>query len=118
MAIPDYQACMLPLLKLAGDRNDHALKDAVPTLADQFQLTDAERSEFLPSGQQRLFSQSSELGEHLFKEGRFTPLSSSRVLRYYRSRGKCSCAESVDHSPGIAPQFTLIVGRSRRLLRS
>ena len=55
MAIPDYQACMLPLLKLARDRNDHALKDAVPTLADQFRLTDAERSEFLPSGQQRLF---------------------------------------------------------------
>jgi restriction system protein len=55
MAIPDYQACMLPLLKLAGDRNDHALKDAVPTLADQFQLTDAERSELLPSGQQLLF---------------------------------------------------------------
>jgi hypothetical protein len=43
MAIPDYQACMLPLVKLARDRDDHALKDAVPTLADQFQLTDAEK---------------------------------------------------------------------------
>jgi hypothetical protein len=41
MAIPDYRACMLPLLKLAEDRNDHALKDAIPALAKQFQLTDA-----------------------------------------------------------------------------
>lgn len=55
MAIPDYQACMLPLLKLAGDRKDHALKDAVQTLADQLQLTDAERSELLASGQQLVF---------------------------------------------------------------
>jgi restriction system protein len=55
MAIPDYQARMLPLLKLAEDRNDHALKDAIPALAKQFQLTDAERNQLLPSGQQPLF---------------------------------------------------------------
>jgi restriction system protein len=48
MAIPDYQTCMLPLLGLAVDGAEHTLKDAVPALADVFQLTDAERTDLLP----------------------------------------------------------------------
>jgi len=55
MAIPDYQACMLPLLRLAGDGANHTLKEVLPTLADQFGLTEAERNELLPSGQENLF---------------------------------------------------------------
>ena len=55
MAIPDYQACMLHLLRFASDGAEHTLKDAVPALADTFQLTDTERSELLPSGQQAVF---------------------------------------------------------------
>jgi restriction endonuclease Mrr len=55
MAIPDYQTCMLHLLRLASDGAEHALKDAVPALTDIFQLTDAERTELLPSGQQAVF---------------------------------------------------------------
>ena len=27
--IPDYQTCMLPLLKYAGDNNEHKFSDAV-----------------------------------------------------------------------------------------
>jgi len=97
MAIPDYQACMLPLLKLAGDRNDHALKDAVPTLADQFQLTDAERSELLPSGQQLLFhNRVSWANTYLKKAGLLR--SPRRGFFAITDRGeKCSCAESVEH---------------------
>jgi restriction system protein len=55
MAIPDYQTCMLHLLRLASDGAEHTLKDAVPALADMFRLTDTERSELLPSGQQAVF---------------------------------------------------------------
>jgi restriction system protein len=55
MAIPDYQTCMLYLLRLASEGAEHTLKDAVPALADIFQLTDAERTELLPSGQQAVF---------------------------------------------------------------
>src|ERR1700680_3427055 len=55
MAIPDYQTCMLHLLRLASDGAEHTLKDAVPALADIFHLTDAERTELLPSGQQAVF---------------------------------------------------------------
>src|ERR1700736_5920225 len=56
MAIPDYQTCMLHLLRLASDDAEHTLKDAVPALADIFQLTDAERTELLQSGQQAIFN--------------------------------------------------------------
>jgi restriction system protein len=55
MAIPDYQTCMLHLLKLADDGQEHALKDAGSKRATTFQLTDAERIELLPSGQQPVF---------------------------------------------------------------
>lgn len=56
MSLPDYQACMLPLLRFAGDGEEHQLKDAVSALAGEFSLTDEERNEFLPSGQQPVFT--------------------------------------------------------------
>jgi restriction system protein len=55
MPIPDYQTCMLDLLRLTSDGAEHTLKDAVPALADIFQLTNTERTELLPSGQQAVF---------------------------------------------------------------
>ncbi len=52
MAIPDYETLMLPLLRLAADANGQEvpLPGAVGRLADQFNLTDEERQELLPSG--------------------------------------------------------------------
>jgi restriction system protein len=55
MAIPDYQSIMLPLLKFAGDRQEHSLRGTIEALADEFDLTDEERRELLPSGQQATF---------------------------------------------------------------
>jgi restriction system protein len=55
MAIPDYQTCMLPLLKYAKDGKEYSVRDAVEALASQFELTSAELSEMLPSGQQPVF---------------------------------------------------------------
>ena len=55
MPIPDYQSIMLPLLKLAGDRDEHSLSEAIETLAGQYHLSEAERSELLPSGRQPTF---------------------------------------------------------------
>lgn len=55
MAIPDYQSCMLPLLRYASDGQEHQLKDAAQKLAQDFNLTSEEVSEFLPSGQQPVF---------------------------------------------------------------
>ena len=56
MTIPDYQSIMLPLLKLASDGKQHTLQQAISYLADEFQLTEDERKEMLPSGTQKLFN--------------------------------------------------------------
>lgn len=52
MPIPDYQSCMLPLLRYASDASEHTLKEAVAALAAEFRLTEEEKREHLPSGQQ------------------------------------------------------------------
>lgn len=56
MAIPDFQAIMLPLLDFAADGSEHSMLDARTALAGMFGLTEAERQELLPSGQQTCFS--------------------------------------------------------------
>ena len=55
MAIPDYQAIMLPLLRFAGDGDEHSLREAIESLAEEFKLSDEQRRELLPSGQQEVF---------------------------------------------------------------
>lgn len=55
MPIPDYQMLMLPLLTIAADGQTHSKRDTVSALAEQFGLTDEERKELLPSGNQELF---------------------------------------------------------------
>jgi restriction system protein len=52
MPIPDYQSCMMPLLRFAADGAEHLFKDAVEAIASEFRLTEDERGEYLPSGQQ------------------------------------------------------------------
>lgn len=56
MPIPDFQSLMLPLLRLAGDRQEHAFRAAVDVLAEQFSLTEQERHEPIPSGRQPVFT--------------------------------------------------------------
>jgi len=55
MAIPDYQTIILPLLKFYSDNQEHSFRDAVEEMAKEFKLTDQERKELLPSGQQEIF---------------------------------------------------------------
>ncbi len=55
MAIPDYQTCMLPLLKYHADGQEHTNRDSIDTLSNEFKLTDEERRMMLPSGVQGLF---------------------------------------------------------------
>jgi restriction system protein len=43
---------MLPLLKLTGNRQEWAVRDLTNAVSDELQLTDEERSQRLPSGQQ------------------------------------------------------------------
>jgi restriction system protein len=54
MAIPNYEACMLPLLRVVQDGCEWAMKDITAKLSDHFNLTDREREEMLPSGNTRV----------------------------------------------------------------
>lgn len=56
MVIPDYQSVMLPLLKYAGDGKEYRIREAVEQLAEEFKLSEEERKELLPSGQQAVFN--------------------------------------------------------------
>jgi len=55
MAIPDFQSIMLPLLKFAGDKNEHSLREAIDYHADDFGLSESEKRDRLPSGLQATF---------------------------------------------------------------
>ncbi|MFH7027768.1 MAG: restriction endonuclease [Heteroscytonema crispum UTEX LB 1556] len=55
MAIPDFQKIMLPLLQYASNGQERSLREAIEALADKFNLSDEERKELLPSGQQAIF---------------------------------------------------------------
>lgn len=55
MAIPDFQTLMLPTLR-AAEGGEIKASDAVDQLADALALTEAERSELLPSGRQARFA--------------------------------------------------------------
>ena len=56
MSIPDYQALMLPVLKFAGDRKEHSLREMTDKLARELRLTESERKVLLPSGRETTFS--------------------------------------------------------------
>jgi restriction system protein len=55
MAIPDFQSLMLPLLTIISDGQEHTRPEVHDTLAQQFNLSEADKSELLPSGRQARF---------------------------------------------------------------
>ena len=55
MPIPDFQSLMRPLLEAHADGKEHLNRDLVAQLGEQFDLTEEERREMLPSGGARLF---------------------------------------------------------------
>jgi restriction system protein len=56
MPIPDFQSLMLPIMTVAADGVDHTASDLRDRIAESLGLTDAERKEPLPSGQQPIFA--------------------------------------------------------------
>ena len=55
MAIPDYQALMLPVLRRAA-AGETRVADVATAIADELGLSEAEREELLPSGRQRVLN--------------------------------------------------------------
>jgi hypothetical protein len=69
MAVPDFQTLMLPLLKLAGDGQQHTFAEAVERLAEEFQLSDDDRAQLLKSGQTRMYNRVGWTSTYLKKAG-------------------------------------------------
>ncbi len=55
MAVPDFQTLMLPLLSHVADGNEHTIAGSRDILAQQFNLTEEERKQGLPSGAANTF---------------------------------------------------------------
>lgn len=87
MPIPDYQTLMLPLLRLAGDNEEHRFREAVEQLALEFSITDEERNTMLPSGTAPLFDNRVGWARTYLKQA---ALIESRKRGFFRitSRGK------------------------------
>jgi restriction endonuclease Mrr len=48
VAVPDFQSIMSPLLRLAGNEQEHTVHDAVDALGQQFKLTAEEKQNCCP----------------------------------------------------------------------
>lgn len=55
MAVPDFQSLMLPLLRCASDGEVHSMAEARDRLAAEFNLSDQDRSELLPSARAKRY---------------------------------------------------------------
>ncbi len=56
MAIPDFQACFRPILQVLAERGQLSSRELVEAISGHFNLTDAERRELLPSGNQEVIN--------------------------------------------------------------
>ncbi|MDN3489726.1 restriction endonuclease [Pseudoalteromonas sp. APC 3694] len=95
--IPNYQQFMRPFLQIANDANGNEVKlrNVINQLADQFGLTDEERSETLPSGRQSILD--NRVGwarTYLTKAGLLE--ATRRAHFVITSRGKEALSEDVD----------------------
>ncbi len=55
MSIPTYEDIMLPFLKYISDGQEYLFRNIVDFLATEFNLSEEEKKELLPSGQQAVF---------------------------------------------------------------
>jgi restriction system protein len=55
MVIPDFEMLTKPILRYASDKQEHYYRNIIEFLANEYNLTEAERKEYLPSGVMRIF---------------------------------------------------------------
>jgi Mrr N-terminal domain len=69
MPVPDFQALMLPLLRVAAEGQERSFTSAVEQLAQEFRLTDVDRADALKSGQSRFYNRVGWARTYLVKAG-------------------------------------------------
>ncbi len=72
VAIPDYQAFMLPLLRRLGDNKPHKLAEVLNDLADELQIREEDRHQVLRSGANTIRSRAGWAQAYLKQAGLLT----------------------------------------------
>jgi len=85
---PDYQSLMLPVLEVAA-KGETSVPLAEAYIAARFGLSDAERTELLPSGRQRLLHNRIHWAKFYLTKAGF--LESSRRGRFFVKFCQCHC---------------------------
>jgi restriction system protein len=76
MAIPDFETFMLPTLNYAADKQEHSVRETIDYLARKFTITQEERKELLPSGENLILN--NRISWTLFYLRKAGPLESTR----------------------------------------
>ncbi|SAL05145.1 Mrr restriction system protein [Caballeronia arationis] len=116
MAIPDFQTLMLPVLRTA-EAGEVKISDVVELLANEFQLTEEERSELLPSGKQTTFANRVHWAKSYLGKAALVDLT-KRAHFCISNRGRkvlVNAPERIDiHFLEQFPEFVLFRDASRR----
>src|SRR5438132_1804665 len=86
MAVPDFQTLMLPLLRLASCGQRQTIAEAGERLAQDFQLSDDDRTRLLGSGQTRLYNRVGWATTYLKKAGLLQAVGPGRYQLTERGR--------------------------------
>jgi restriction system protein len=95
MPLPTYEMCMLPLLRILQDGNEHRLRDVIEAAANHFGLTTEDREQLLPSGNQRVFDNRMGWARTYLKKAGLLEYP-KRGLSQITARGKEVLAENPD----------------------
>lgn len=94
MPVPDYQTLMLPLLRRLGSAaTATAVRDHVESVADEFGLSETERAQRIPSGQENLLTNRLHWARTYLGKARLTH-SPKRGLVEITDRGRAILAEN------------------------
>ncbi|MBE8994770.1 restriction endonuclease [Microcystis aeruginosa] len=96
MSIPDFQSIMLPLLKILADGKVYKYREIFEALVREFQVTEAERKEMLPSGQQEIFANRVGWAKTYLKKAGLIE-SPQRATFVISERGKEILSQNIDH---------------------
>jgi restriction system protein len=96
MPIPDFQSIMLPLLKILADGKVYKYREIIEALVREFQVTEAERKEMLPSGQQEIFSNRVGWAKTYLKKAGLID-SPQRATFVISEKGKEILSQNLDH---------------------
>ncbi len=96
MPIPDFQSIMLPLLKILADGKVYKYREILEALAREFQVTEAERKEMVPSGQQEIFDNRVGWAKTYLKKAGLIE-SPQRATFVISEKGKEILSQNLDH---------------------